>query len=196
MQTAEVLPESMFPRFSYYRTPITNVTPADTITIFDAYVFIRDIRFLKNVNELKAIEDKVEAKIYKKNHFDYVTFSGTFSTRKDTNLIKHSGLITIDLDDLDNPQAIKKLLLEDEFLETALLFFSPSGNGIKWIVEIDINSDSHTSYFNAISNYLMAAYRLKVDPSGKDVSRACFIPHDKECFINPKYHIKYEQEKI
>lgn len=192
MQTLEVLPESMFPRFSYYRTPITNVTPASTITIFDAYVFIRDTRFLKNVNELQAIEDKEAAKIYKKNHFDYVTFSGTFSTRKDTNLIKHSGLITIDLDDLENPQAIKKLLLEDEFLETALLFFSPSGNGIKWIVEIDLTEHSHFKCFKAISNYLMYQHQLKVDPSGKDVSRACFIPHDKECFINPKYHIKYE----
>ncbi|MFY7935922.1 MAG: BT4734/BF3469 family protein [Flavobacterium sp.] len=192
MQTAEVLPESMFPRFSYYRTPITNVTPADTITIFDAYVFIRDIKFLKNVNELQAIKDKEAAKIYKKNHFDYVTFSGTFSTRKDTNLIKHSSLITIDLDDLENPQAIKKLLLEDKLLETALLFFSPSGNGIKWIVEIDIKVHSHFKWFIAISNYLMDQHQLKVDPSGKDVSRACFIPHDKECFINPKYHIKYE----
>lgn len=196
MQTAEVLPESMFPRFSYYRTPITNVTPADTITIFDAYVFIKDIRFLKNVIELQAIEDKEAAKIYKKNHFDYVTFSGTFSTRKDSNLIEHSSLITIDLDDLENPQAVKELLLEDEFLETTLLFFSPSGNGIKWIVEIDLTTHSHEEYFRAISNYLMDTHQLKVDPSGKDVSRACFIPHDKECFINPKYHIKYEYEKI
>jgi hypothetical protein len=196
MKIVEVLPESMFPRFSYYRTPITNVTPADTITIFNAYVFIRDIRFLKNVNELKAIEDKSAAQIYKKNHFDYVTFSGTFSTRKDSNLIKHSGLITIDLDDLDNPQAIKKLLLEDGFLETALLFFSPSGNGIKWIVEIDLTKYSHATYFDAISNYLMTAYRLKVDPSGKDVSRACFVPHDKECFINPKYNLENEYEKF
>jgi hypothetical protein len=196
MQTAEVLPESMFPRFSYYRTPITNVIPAVTITIFDAYVFIKDIRFLKTVNELKAIEDKVAAKIYKKNHFDYVTFSGTFSTRKDSNLIEHSSLITIDLDDLDNPQAIKRLLLEDEFLETTMLFFSPSGNGIKWIVEIDLTKYSHATYFDAISNYLMTAYRLKVDPSGKDVSRACFIPHDKECFINPKYNLENDYEKI
>jgi hypothetical protein len=145
---------------------------------------------------LKAIEDKVAAKIYKKNHFDYVTFSGTFSTRKDSNLIEHSSLITIDLDDLDNPQAIKKLLLEDEFLETALLFFSPSGNGIKWIVEIDLTKYSHATYFDAISNYLMTAYRLKVDPSGKDVSRACFIPHDKECFIHPKYNLENEYEKF
>jgi hypothetical protein len=192
MQPIEVLPESMFPRFSYYRKPVTNVTPADTITIFDAYVFIKDIRFLKNVIELQAIEDKEAAKIYKKNHFDYVTFSGTFSTRKDSNLIEHSSLITIDLDDLENPQAVKELLLEDEFLETTLLFFSPSGNGIKWIVEIDITNYSHAQNFEAISNYLMTKYQLKVDPSGKDVSRACFIPHDKECFINPKYHIKYE----
>jgi hypothetical protein len=192
MQPIEVLPESMFPRFSYYRKPVTNVTPADTITIFDAYVFIKDIRFLKNVIELQAIEDKEATKIYKKNHFDYVTFSGTFSTRKDSNLIKHSGLITIDLDNLEHPQLIKNLLLEDDELETALLFFSPSGNGIKWIVEIDITNYSHAQNFEAISNCLLTKYQLKVDPSGKDISRACFIPHDKECFINPKYHIKYE----
>jgi hypothetical protein len=25
-----------------------------------------------------------------------------------------------------------------------------------------------------------------VDKSGKDVSRACFLPHDPEAYINPK----------
>jgi hypothetical protein len=25
------------------------------------------------------------------------------------------------------------------------------------------------------------------DKSGSDVSRACFLPYDPDCFINPKY---------
>jgi hypothetical protein len=193
MQPIEVLPETLLPRFSYYKRPITNVVPCSTITIFDAYTFIRDVTFSDRLLKLRTIENVDQAKQYKRANFDYVTFSGIFEKRKDDKLIQHSGLITIDLDDLDEPELVKKILLKDDNFETALLFCSPSGDGLKWIVEIDISECSHTEYFQAISNYLKVTYRIKVDPSGKDVSRACFIPHDRECFINPKFYMNYEK---
>jgi hypothetical protein len=34
---------------------------------------------------------------------------------------------------------------------------------------------------------MLKTYQLEVDKSGKDISRACFLPYDSEVFINPKY---------
>lgn len=82
---------------------------------------------------------------------------------------------------------LKATLLCDEALETVLLFTSPSGDGVKWIVSIDIDEYSHWHWFKAIAAYVKATYQLEVDGSGKDISRCCFLPYDPEVFINPKY---------
>ncbi|MFN5784539.1 MAG: BT4734/BF3469 family protein [Flavobacteriia bacterium] len=38
-----------------------------------------------------------------------------------------------------------------------------------------------------MSNYLKHNYRIEADPSGKDISRACFLCHDPNAFIHPKH---------
>jgi len=193
METNNNLIKKSLQKFSYFKAPIKNTTPLDTITLFDMYTFIRDVTFAHKTEELRAITDKKEAKQYKASNFDYVTFSGAFSKRENKSLIKHSGLITIDLDELSNLEEVKLQLLNDEYFETELLFTSPSGDGLKWIVSIDLMKATHLEYFNGISNYLLTTYKLKVDASGKDVSRACFVPHDRNCYINPKYIKNYEE---
>ena len=193
MEATNNLTDRSLQKFSYFKAPIKNTTPLDTITLFDMYTFIRDVTFAHKTEELRAIADKKEAKQYKAANFDYVTFSGTFSKREDKSLIKHSGLMTIDLDELSNLEEVKQQLLNDEYFETELLFTSPSGDGLKWIVSIDLMKATHLEYFRGIENYLLTTYNLKVDKSGKDISRACFVPHDRNCYINPKYIKNYEE---
>jgi hypothetical protein len=137
--------------------------------------------------QLRAIQAKDEARKFKASKFDYATFSGAFERRNDKALLNHSGLLTIDFDHITNLQQLKNQLLNDEYFETELLFVSPSGDGLKWIIPIDITESTHQNFFNAIANYIEEVYQLEVDKSGKDVSRACFLPSDPEVFINPKY---------
>ena len=33
-------------------------------------------------------------------------------------------------------------------------------------------------------------YGIAIDKSGSDICRACFLPHDPECYINPIYFIR------
>lgn len=96
-------------------------------------------------------------------------------------------MLALDFDGLPQPDTLREKLLQDEYFETELLFLSPSGNGLKWIIPIDLLKATHLDYFNSISNYILHTYGLRVDPSGKDISRACFLPHDPNIFINPKY---------
>ena len=64
------------------------------------------------------------------------------------------------------------------------MFRSPSGDGLKWIIRINLEETSHINYFQAVSNYLSKTYSLQADKSGKDISRACFLPHDPDCIYN------------
>ena len=68
-----------------------------------------------------------------------------------------------------------------------LAFRSPSGDGLKWVISVDLSEMSHQRMFAAVCNYLKSRYGVEADPSGRDVSRACFLPHDPEAYLNPDY---------
>ena len=124
-------------------------------------------------------------------------------------MLQHSSLLCLDFDHVDtwcaarspladtlghpDPEAIRGVYglryaqLNDDYFDTQLLFRSPSGDGLKWVVEIDLTQGTHAQYFEALSHYLQATYGVSVDPSGRNLSRACYLPHDPDAVINPKY---------
>lgn len=177
------------PLFSFFRAPITNTKPHSFFTLLEAYNYIVGAQAKERTEKLRSFGDAKKSRIFKAANFDYCTFSGTFTTRSDKALIKHSGLLCIDFDHLQNFDSLRSQLLQDEYFDTQLLFRSPSGDGLKWIVEIDLSQASHADYFRAVANYLFQTYGVEADKSGKDISRACFLPHDPNCFINSKYLI-------
>ena len=173
--------------FSFFRAPIRNVYPFRTMNLVDVYKLIRSNAYDAITRQLREMKSPQEARAFKGSRFDYATFSGVFSSRKDTALSRHSRLITIDFDHIPDVQELKIKLLRDEFISTELLFVSPSGDGLKWIIPIEVGEMGHSDYFMAVANYLREAYKIEVDKSGKDLSRACFLPCDPEVYINPKY---------
>ena len=175
------------PVFSYFNKPVSNIIPARKVTLLEVYYLVKGNDFALSTRTLRGITDPKEARKYKAQHFDYVTFSGIFSQRNDVHLIQHSGLLTVDFDHVSDIQALKTSLLNDQYFETELLFVSPSGDGLKWIIPVDLSQVKHRDYFKAVANYLQQSYNLQVDQSGKDISRACFLPCDPEIFIHSKY---------
>lgn len=175
------------PTFSFFKAPVRNIIPERTLTLKEAWLYITGDIAKARTETLRSIDDKKSARAYKAQHFDYACFCGTFSRRSDDAILQPSGLLCIDFDHLPEPDATKQLLLQDDYFDTALLFRSPSGDGIKWIIEITDSRLKHADYFQAVSAYLQEAYHLETDKSGKDVSRACFLPFDPEAFLNPQY---------
>ena len=177
----------IIPKCSFFKRPISNITPYKDLDLEEIFNLVKYDHFKKQTEELRKIADSKKARYYKAQNFHYVTFSGTFSKRMDNTLIKHSGLLTIDFDHISDIDKLKSDLINDEYFDTEMMFVSPSGDGLKWIVEIDLKQGSHQENFLAISNYIKQTYNIEVDKSGKDISRACFLPYDKEVFINSKY---------
>lgn len=172
---------------SFFKAPVRNVFPAETMRLHQVFALITSDKYKRITEDLRAISDVKEARKFKANRFDYVTFSGTFEKRNDNNLLEHSNLLTIDFDHLDNLQELKTALLNDEYFETEMLFTSPSGDGLKWIIRIDVSEVTHSEYFTAVANYIKHTYNIEVDQSGKDVSRACFLPYDPTAFLHKRH---------
>ena len=54
-------------------------------------------------------------------------------------------------------------------------------------LKIAENRLSHADYFRRAAYYIRQTYGIEPDRSGKDLSRACFLPHDPNAYLNPKY---------
>ena len=135
-----------------------------------------------------AITDKKACDAYKAENLPAVIFSGTFprkrGKRKAQYLVKHSGLVTLDIDGLTAEQ-IPQLLAElAQMPHVVLAFISPSGKGIKVILRVDpipANDLEHKGAYQVCFDFfedLMFEYGFKIDTSGKDCSRLCYLAHD------------------
>ena len=174
-------------RFSFFKAPVRNTIPHKSISLLDAHNYIIGNYAKQRTEKLRSIRDAKQARQFKAANFDYCTFSGTFTSRSDKALIKHSGLLCLDFDHLNNVQTLFDRLLNDDYFDTQLLFRSPSGDGLKWIISIEDNPTTHSNFFTAVANYILQTYGIVVDKSGRDISRACFLPYDPNAYLNPAY---------
>ena len=109
-----------------------------------------------------------------------VLFSGEFSSREDSALVQHSGFIVCDFDKLDDVQGVKDALAMDSFIHSC--WVSPSGNGVKALVRVT-NPERHKDHYRALERYFTDVYSLALDPTGVNVSRACYESYDPDIII-------------
>ena len=179
-------------RMSFFRRPIRNTRPCRDASPQDIYKYITSDYAKANTETLRSITDPKERSRFKAANFDYVTPGGLFRSRKESDLIQASGYMVVDFDHIPDPDGLVLLLANEENFETVLAFRSPSGDGVKWFVNLPVGQTkpdgtpfTYGEYFTILSNYVRRAYGYEADPSGKDICRACFLPYDPDAFLNP-----------
>jgi hypothetical protein len=115
----------------------------------------------------------------RKRKLPVICFGGTFSKRNRESLMDASGLMVLDFDHVENIQEKRHQLYQLPFVYS--VFLSPSGEGLKALIRIPkVGNDSeYKSYFLGISQHIEG-----IDPSGKDISRACFFSYDPDIYVN------------
>ena len=188
---------------SFFRAPIRNITPQAQVSILQVYRYITGNYAKLATERLRSIADHNEARKFKAEAFDYVTFSGCFSSRRNGELIEHSGFMCFDIDKIESEeqlQNIKASLVAEERLHTVLLFRSPSGNGLKWVVEVpdrvwltqitddrvqitDVIVKNHRVLYERIRHYLFEKYAIETDHTS-DVARPCYLCYDDDAYYD------------
>ena len=174
---------------SYFNAPVTNKTPSRTVCLDEVAGLVRSLMLEPQTRLLRGIADKAEARSYKGQNLPYITPSGVFSYCNDASLIRHSRVLSIDLDGVEKVEALKLRLIADKHFVTLLAFRSPSGNGLKWFILIDLSLADHRTWFHAVRNYLLQTYgdcltEKMVDRQCQNISRACFLCYDPEAYVN------------
>ena len=187
--------------FSYFKRPLTNTKTDREVKLLDIFKLITSDLFAVKTDELRAIAIVSQQRVFKASNFDYVTFNGRFTQRIDSGFTGSSNLFIIDLDGLgENIAAIFERLKNDKLLSPQLIFISPSGDGLKIVVRIDfsiidisVGRKIMDPIWQAINTYFALKYddlitpndkNQFIDGSGKDLSRACYIPCDPSAYLN------------
>jgi predicted P-loop ATPase len=155
----------------------------EQLTIENFLDDVREGKWQDIVLKIRAERNKEKQTILKKD-VPNVTLSGVFNIRHDDGLIVHSGFIGVDIDDLDDPEAIKDQLKKDPYIYAA--FTSIGGRGL--CVLIPINGRQHRTVFAGIQHYIFDRYNLVVDPTSVNVSRVRYVSYDPHLYINTKAH--------
>lgn len=174
------------PQISQFKNPIKNTSPYSNINIHSFYERITTDQKVKLICEKLTSLAKEDQRQVKAAELDYITPSGIFSKRSNSGLIAHSGYLCVDFDnipDFDLNQ-LKNKLINDNTIQTVLLFKSPSGNGLKWFIKIPPVAETHGMYFDAVKNYIQTKYNIEIDKACRDVARACFVSYDEDAELS------------
>lgn len=180
---------------SVFCRPISNLTHQKQLSLYSVVNLIRGGAFKHETDKLRTIDknDIVKRKClnrkYKRENFSYATFSGTFNLREDSELVQHSSIICIDIDGLGGRlQQVRAAIIADP--ATVVCFISPNGDGLKVLYEMDSAKYSQYDWYKGYCIRLSKEFGIdagKLDASCKNVSRACFLPHDPNIFVNPHF---------
>lgn len=180
--TTESAPEASF---SFFKSTFDS-RPAGSMSLTDMYNDIRRGKHKARIEQLRRLKATNPARYsQQKTNLPAVAFGGLFDARRKDGLSMASGLVVIDLDHLkpEELQAVKVSLMADK--HTALVFVSPSGDGLKVVFRAEFTDDaSFKQAWSAIARYLRAIYILEADETGKDISRLCYLSHDPEAYYN------------
>ena len=121
-----------------------------------------------------------------KKHLPAVTFSGRFEGgRKLEYLKEYVPIIILDIDHCSTEKIAPYLTIINSCPFTYASFISPSGEGIKILIRVDSCETEHYQAFEALKHYYERLVGVKIDQSGKDITRLCFLSHDANLFHNP-----------
>ena len=109
---------------------------------------------IEEIRQLYVIGSAKQADDLKKDLMGF-TVSGIFNKRRiEKNLSSYSGMLILDIDDLD-PRQVNEVMERAKFIAyTYMAFISPSGFGVKIIVKINSAQQYHkTAYAQVVSYY-------------------------------------------
>ena len=149
-------------------------------------------RVRAKVEALRALPYGSEAFSQAKRSMPCYTPSGVFSVRNSEGLIKHSGMLCIEWDKVEDVDALKDLLGGLPFVYYAGL--SCSGRGVFALVKI-ADPTKHREYFKALSEYF-DGIGYEVDRSGSDVCRLRVASFDDTPIFNPDSEVWNELPRV
>jgi hypothetical protein len=178
-------------KVSWFKTTTdTNVQPP--FKILDFIKLIKGDKYKEKIDQLRAGDKEV------KRYLPTIAFHGQFEeSRKAANFIEASGLIIIDIDDVDKSkiEEIKQEII-DSYDSVLATMVSPSGDGIKVLYYVEQDMVTKDNY-RAIGKEITLNFTSYGNVDFLSVTDTLILTHDPNIIVNenaqPDFiHIKEE----
>lgn len=169
-----------------------NAKSPETISLSDIFESIKNEQLKNHIEEIRTFlkEGNKKEADKSKNELPGFTVSGIFfKERRKGNIKKYYGLMTLDIDNLTDEEEVKRIKEKIcKIKYTKMAFISPSGLGIKIVVETNnTNVEKHKEVYQKLIDCYkqeLNVENVKFDEQTNDVSRLCFISSDREAYLN------------
>lgn len=165
-------------KFANYKAKISN----GSIDLWEW--LLADNEYRNVVDIIRQMPDKIQRNQYKAM-LPAVTISGIFRQRKTDCLIRHTGLICIDIDKKENPEIADWEPLKIELSKFPYILYcglSVSAAGIFCIIEI-ADPERHLDHFQALQQDFLDM-GIVIDSSCKDICRLRGYSYDEKAYVN------------
>ena len=162
-----------------------------TITLFKSKTSTKPESYTELETVLMAIKSdrwkdkilRVRQDIKKKDYLPAFTPTGVFNYRSIAGLESYNGVICLDLDNIENPEAIKESIKKYSWVHSC--FITPSGFGLKVIIKTTAVKEDYTIYEEQFAAYWAELGFPPRDQRAKDISRISYISWDPNLYYNP-----------
>ena len=163
-----------------FYTSKNNTLPAKRMSVDYALRLIQEGKYREYADKVRNAKTREEMDQAK---FDApgFSFSGIFERRGKDRLIRHSGIIAIDIDHLNESVFSEKVrLMENPYVYS--VFLSISGKGLKVLVKVpeSLDAERHKLYYKAIAE----DFGVKEDRRAQDVARYTNVTYDPDLYLN------------
>lgn len=176
--------------FTSIRTPLVslfeNVFSKEPVRDVRLDKFLFTNKFKERVKAYRASSDNESRKKIKKG-LPCITPSGTFSQRRVSGIIKHTGLVCVDIDSKDNPKynlAESKHVIGRYCPSLYYAGLSLGGEGIFLLFRVS-NPELYKLHFEALSLFLSRKFDLQVDKNVKSLVSLRVASYDEDPYYNP-----------
>ena len=157
-------------------------------SLFKVYKVIKDPQspYRETIEEIRQLfkSGSVKEADNLKKTLPGFTCSGIFRKRRKTeNLEAYSGMLILDLDDLNPPRLREVNAIIEAIPFTYMSFISPSGFGLKAIVKVSTAVEHHKTAYEQVKKYYEGETGEKFDKTC-DVARLTYISYDPDAYLN------------
>jgi len=145
---------------------------------------IRNGKWAKQILKIRSTADKKERDFLKRKLPASTISCTTNGSHKASDVLCHSGLIQVDIDDIKptNAYQLKEELSRDPLIHSC--FLSPSEK-LKGTIKIIPDIKLQALQAESIANYFQEKYKQVIDLSCKDITRLMFMSFDQDLRFNP-----------
>ncbi|MCB9054381.1 MAG: DUF3987 domain-containing protein [Chitinophagales bacterium] len=171
-------------------------TPVEDVSLIILSNWIASDKYKEPVTEIRDLitQGKTEEAQALKQQLPAFTPSATFKEKRLLpNMEQYSGFVHLDFDKLTPEELSSAFQIIAEIPYTFLCFISPSGNGLKVFIEVNIGAEHHDTAYLQVMQYYQSATGLKADEKCKDITRLCFVSYDPQLYkniYNEKFQVK------